>query len=403
MAIAGRTQPVAPLESSLRSAPLALVMGDVDLVRPLGLAGVRVAFFGLPDSAARFSRHVRVVLPWIDPWRCQDEVVTALMAFARTQREAPVLYPQTDAALLLASRHRDELRTAFRLMLAAPELIEQLVDKGRFEALARSAGLPVPPAERLLAQPGQAPPDLDLRFPVVVKPVVRDDAWGSIGAGAKAMRVDGPQAWAGLWPRLADGRSELVVQELVPGPETAIESYHAYIDETGVIAGEFTGRKIRTSPPRYGYSTAVEVVELPDVRRLGREVLGRVGMRGVAKADFKRDERGRLHLLEINPRFNLWHHPAAIAGVNLPALVHADLTGRPRPPARRASRRVAWCSPLWDARTAYAAGVSPLQWLRWARGCEAMSGLSRDDPLPFLRGSLASAIRRRLPRRGASV
>jgi D-aspartate ligase len=401
MAIARRTQPVAPLSTSRSSPPLALVMGDVDLVRPLGLAGIPVAFFGPPDASARFSRHVRVVLPWIDHWRHQDELVAALMAFGRSQREAPVLFPQTDAALLLASRHRDELGTAFRVPLAAPELIEQLVDKARFEDLARRVDLPVPLAERLRPQPGQAPPVLDLAFPLIVKPVVRGDAWAAIGAQAKAMRVGGPDEWAEIWPRLADVRSEFVVQELVAGPETAIESYHAYIDGGGAIAGEFTGRKIRTFPPRYGYSTAVEVVDLPDVAALGREVLRRVGIRGVAKADFKRDERGRLHLLEINPRFNLWHHPAAMAGVNLPALVHADLTGRVRPPGQRVTRRVAWCTPLWDLRTAYAAGVSPLSWLRWARGCEAMSGLSRDDPLPFIRGSLASAVRRRLPRRGA--
>jgi D-aspartate ligase len=381
--------------------PAALVMGDIDLVRPLGLADIPVAFFGLPDASARFSRHVGVVLPWIDHWRNQDELLAALMAFGRSQREAPVLYPQTDAALLLASRHRDELATAFRLMLADAELIEQLVDKGRFEALACREDLPVPRSQRLRPQPGQAPPVLGLSFPLILKPVVRGVAWASLGGGGKAMHVGGPDDWAEIWPRLADARSEVIVQELVPGPESAVESYHAYIDETGAIAGEFTGRKIRTFPPRYGYSTAVEVTELPDVEQLGREVLDRVGMRGVAKADFKRDERGRLHLLEINPRFNLWHYPAAIAGVNLPALVHADLTGRPRPPGRRATRRVTWCMPLWDARTAYAAGVSPLKWLRWARDCEAMSGLSRDDPLPFIRGSLASAVRRRLPRRGA--
>jgi predicted ATP-grasp superfamily ATP-dependent carboligase len=383
------------------AAPVALVMGDIDLVRALGLAGIPVAFFGLPDASARFSRHVRVVLPWIDHWRNQDELVAALMAFGRAQREAPVLFPQTDAALLLASRHREELGTAFRLMLADAELIEDLVDKGRFQTLACRDDLPVPRSERLCPHPGQPPPALGLSFPLIVKPVVRGIAWGSLGAGGKAMHVGGPQDWAEIWPRLADARSEVVVQELVAGPESAVESYHSYIDESGAIAGEFTGRKIRTSPPRYGYSTAVEVTELPDVAQLGRKVLDRIGMRGVAKVDFKRDERGRLHLLEINPRFNLWHHPAAIAGVNLPALVHADLTGRPRPPGRRATRRVAWCMPLWDARTAYAAGVSPLKWLRWARGCEAMSGLSRDDPLPFIRGSLASAVRRRLPRRGA--
>src|SRR5215470_19812901 len=38
---------------------------------------------------------------------------------------------------------------------------------------------------------------------------------------------------------------------------------------------------------------------------------------GVAKPDFKRAPDGRLLLLEINPRFNLWHHLGAVAGVNL--------------------------------------------------------------------------------------
>jgi D-aspartate ligase len=383
------------------AASLALVMGDVDLVRALGLAGIPVAFFGTPDASARFSRHVRVVLPWIDHWRRQDELLAALMAFGRSQPEPPVLYPQTDATLLLASRHRDELATAFRLMLADAELVEQLVDKGRFEALAGRAGLPVPRAELLRPQPGERPPALSLAYPLILKPVVRGVGWASLGEAGKAMHVGGPDAWAEMWPRLTEAGTEVLVQELVSGPESAIESYHAYIDESGAIAGEFTGRKIRTFPPRYGYSTAVEVTELPDVARLGREVLDRVGMRGVAKVDFKRDERGELHSLEINPRFNLWHHPAAIAGVNLPALVHADLTGRPRPPGRRATRRVTWCVPLWDLRAAHAGGVSALEWLRWLRGCEALSGLSRDDPLPFVRGSLVSAVRRRLPRRKA--
>jgi D-aspartate ligase len=399
VAIAGVEPAVAPVRRTPRGTPPAVVMGDVDLVRALGLAGIRVAFFGPADASARYSRHVRDVLPWIDPWHRQDELVAALLAFARGQREAPILYPQTDAALLLASRRRDELGAAFRFMLAGADLVEELVDKGRFEALARRTGLPVPRAARLRPQLREPPAVPDLAFPLIVKPVVRDAAWASTGEQAKAIRVGGPDEWERVWPRLADGRSEFVVQELVPGPETAIESYHAYVDAAGAIAGEFTGRKIRTFPPCYGYSTAVEIIDLPDVARLGREVFDRVGMRGVAKADFKRDERGRLHLLEINPRFTLWEHPAAIAGVNLAALVHADLSGQARPAGRRPARRVAWCMPLWDARAASAAGVPPRRWLRWALACEAKSGLSRDDPLPFLRGTLTSAVRRRLPRR----
>jgi predicted ATP-grasp superfamily ATP-dependent carboligase len=282
-------------------------------------------------------------------------------------------------------------------MLADAALVDQLVDKDRFQALAERRNLPVPPAHRVPTANGGPPPALDVAFPVVVKPLVRTGDWAEAGYDGKALRVAGPEEWAAVWPRLARARSDVVVQQFIPGPESAIESYHAYVDDRGVTAAEFTGRKIRTYPVRYGFSTAVEVVELPDVAALGRDVLAALGVRGVAKADFKRDERGRLHLLEVNPRFNLWHHPAAVAGVNLPALVHADLTGRPRPPGRRAIRRVTWCTPLSDLRAAHATGMSPLRWMRFARRCDAVSGLSRDDPLPFLRGTLKHAVGRRLP------
>jgi D-aspartate ligase len=376
----------------------AVVMGDVDMVRALGLAGISSAYFGPPDYSARFSRHVRVVLPWMDEWRAQEEIVTTLLGYAGSQREPPVLYPQTDAAVLLTSRYRDELRRAFRFILADAELIEQLVDKARFQLLAERYGLPVPPAQRLRPSLERAAPDLEVPFPVIVKPVQRGGDWTATGELGKALRVRTQDDWYAVWPRLASLRSELLVQRLVPGPESAIESFHAYINAGGDLVGEFTGRKIRTFPPHYGYSSAVEIVDLPDVADLGRHVLATLDVRGVAKVDFKRDDRGRLHLLEINPRFNLWHHPAAVAGVNLPALVHSDLSGCPRPPGRRPTRHVTWCAPLLDVRAANMDGTSLRVWLRWASRCEAVSGLSWDDPLPFLRGTLWGAIRRRLPR-----
>jgi predicted ATP-grasp superfamily ATP-dependent carboligase len=370
-------------------------MGDVDLVRALGIAGIPCAFFGFADDSARFSRHVQVSLPWIDQWERQEELVATLLDLARSCSQPPVLFPQTDGTLLVASRHRDRLATAMRLMLADHELVEQLVDKGRFQALAARHELPVPRAVRLRPAGGGSPPALDVPFPLVVKPLTRTPAWTALAGSAKALRVREASGFAALWRRLADMGTEILAQEMIPGPESRIESFHVYVDASGAVAGDFTGRKIRTFPPHYGQSTAVEVVMLPDVAELGRDVVARLGLRGVAKLDFKRDERGALHLLEINPRFNLWHHPGAVAGVNLPAMVYADLTGRDRPSHARVPRRVVWCDPLPDMRAARAAGISPVAWLRWTRGCEAVCGLARDDPFPFLRGRLGPALWRR--------
>jgi predicted ATP-grasp superfamily ATP-dependent carboligase len=117
---------------------------------------------------------------------------------------------------------------------------------------------------------------------------------------------------------------------------------------------------------------------------------------GVAKLDFKRDPQGNLRLLEINPRFNLWHHAGAIAGVNIPALVYADLTGLPRPPATRVTAGVRW-SRIWKDFPAARAGGMPLTtWASWALGCEAKSTLSWDDPLPFVRSTLHRLAGKRL-------
>ena len=375
-----------------------MVMGNIDVVRPLGLAGIPCAAFAPPDDPVHWSRHVSGRVPWANPWEAPEAAADGVESFAREQDEPPVLFPQSDGDLLLVSRHRERLAEHSRFLLADAEVVEVLADKVRFSELAERLDLPVPRA-RLLRPAVEAAADVDLRFPLVIKPATRWGAkWAPIGRAAKARHVSSAAELATLWSQLAAMDLHILAQEAVPGPEALIESHHAYVDADGRVAGEFTGRKIRTRPAQYGHSTALVITDEPEVATLGREVLERVGLRGMAKADFKRDPDGRLRLLEINPRSTLWHHPAARAGVNLPALMYADLIGRTRPPVGRAQAGVRWCLPLRDAQAARDEGIPLRAWARWAAGCEAVSGLAWDDPLPFLGGVVAPALRRRARR-----
>lgn len=359
----------------------ACVMGDLNLVRALGLAGVPCAAAAPPGDPVRWSRFCRAAIDWpSDP----EARVDALLRFGRSQPERPVLCFAEDEQLLLVSRHRAALARAFRFVIAAPELVEDLVDKSRFQALARRLGLPVPHSRLLRPAPGSRPPRDGLRYPLVIKPLNRDRAWRSIEPAGKAIPVATPDALRTLWPRLGEAGIPLLAQEEVAGPESRIESYHVYVDQDGRIAGEFTGRKIRTWPVTCGHSTALTISDAADVRALGRSLVHRLDLRGVAKIDVKRAPDGTLHLLEINPRFNLWHLLGAIAGVNLPAMVHADLTGRPRPTAGTARVGATWCHPWQDLKAARAAGVPFQSWLAWVARCDALSGVAWDDPTPIL-------------------
>lgn len=371
----------------------------MDLVRALGRAGIRCAVVVPPGAPPRFSRFCDTALAWADPWREPDALTAILAAFGAAQAQPPVLFYDTDADLLLVSRRRHLLERTYRFVLPDAGLVEDLVDKERFQRVAARNALPVPRAQRL-DPAGPLPARFEPRFPLVVKPLVRrPESWDPLAGGAKALRLDARAELDALWPRLAAAGLPLLAQELVPGPEGRVESYHAYVRADGEFAAEFTGRKIRTWPLERGDSTALEITDAPDVAALGREVLLRLRFTGVAKLDFKRDPAGRLWLLEINPRFNLWHHLGAVAGVNLPAMVYADLTGVALPPAGRARAGVRWCRPWRDWRAALGTGVSWWRWLAWTFTSEAKSVLAWDDPFPLLGAAGARLFRPRRQRR----
>lgn len=385
--------------------PPACVLGDIDLVRPLGMARISSRVLAPPGAPARYSRHTRSVFPWHDAWENPEQLVESLVRFGQAQPEPPVLYYQEDRTLLLVSRHREQLREGFRFVIPDAELVEQLVDKARFQKLAARLNLPVPAAR--VIRPGDSGPadDFGLAFPIVLKPLVRVPArWEPLAGPGKAMSLDSLDDLLALWPTIMAANLPILAQELVPGDETRIESYHAYVDERGNVVGEFAGRKIRTLPPAYGDSTALETTDAEDVLALGRMLIKRLRFTGVCKFDFKRGPDERLRLLEVNPRFNLWHHLGAVAGVNLPALVYGDLIGAPRPIVVPAQAGFRWCKPWKDKTAARAAGMSLAQWASWLLRCEAKSGLAWDDPFPVFgatlrRGmsALSGVIRRKGP------
>lgn len=365
--------------------PLACVLGDMDLVRPLGLSGIDCVVAVPPGAAARFSRFTRAALEWANPWEHAGELLETLMRFGAAQAVPPVLFYESDGELLFVSRHRERLRQAFSFVIADQTLVEDLVDKERFQRLAERLSLPVPAARRLHPEQELKSGEVGLRYPIVVKPITRrPEIWKTVVESGKALRLDTPGELRQLWPRLAASGVSAMAQELIPGPEHCIESYHVYVDGQGLIVGEFTGRKIRTYPREYGDSTALVTTNETDVAELGRELVQRLRLRGVAKFDFKRAPDGRLYLLEVNPRFNLWHHLGAVAGVNLPALVYGDLTGQARPPVSAAQPDMRWCRIWQDARAARASQLSMVKWLLWALGCDAQRLLSCDDPMPVV-------------------
>jgi predicted ATP-grasp superfamily ATP-dependent carboligase len=379
------------------------------MVRALGRRGIPVAVAtAAPGSDVTRSRYCRAVVGIPDVVDDPAGAVRAIVAWARRQPQAPVLFYQGDHDLQALSRHRDEIAPHVRCLLPPADLVEDCVDKLRFAALAARLSLPVPDS-RLLHR-GSAAREIEAWncFPCVLKPAVRT-RWSESplmlragSSGQKVLHVRDRAELAALVPLMDGQQTDFVLQAYIAGGEDCIVSYHAYIRPGGETVAEFTGRKLRTAPRRYGLSTYVEITDDPAVKEQGRTAVQRLRLSGVVKMDFKQDERdGRLHLLEVNPRFNLWHHAGSLAGVCLPELVYRDcLAPGSARPARAVRPGVRWLKAR-DDRRALARDREPgdpslARWLWQAATATVNEDLLWRDPRPALAHLLGTAKQRLL-------
>lgn len=360
----------------------ACVIGDMDLVRALGIAGISSIVAGPNTSETRWSRYVEGTIDLPNLWSRPERAVEALVAAGRHHLEKPVLVYQKDPAVLAISRYRDVLGDWYRFVIPDGDVVEDLVDKRRFHERGQELGLPV--LWSAFARPGLDPVPTDMAaWPVAVKPVLRDRSrttWAPVAHGGKAIVCNGPEDLYSLWHSPALRGVWLVVQRYIPGDASRIVSYHSYVDTDGSILAEFSGRKIRTLPAETGQSTAVRITQEADVMELGRHVLRSFGFCGVAKVDMKQAPDGSLHLLEVNPRFSLWHHPGAVAGVNIPAAVVRRLTEGPIDPLGPARPEVTWVQVWGDWRARRLSEVSALSWFRFVRHAGARRAFHASDP-----------------------
>lgn len=384
----------------------AVVVGNLNLVRPLGIAGVRLAVASThADDRTFYSRYCseRVVLD--SPSTSPEGFVRGLEAYGSRCGGRPLLVYGDDHALVTISRHRERLARYYRFRMPDPSVVEALVDKVRFGRLARELGLPVP--RTLLSEEagGAAGVLASVGVPCILKPALRRGWFASTvvaelgGKPAKVVVVPDAATLERDYPRMAAYDPAFVVQEFVEGGDDRIYSYHAYLDERAAPLAEFVGRKVRTFPRRSGVSTYLRLVDDEEVRTLGREIAQALRLRGIVKMDFKRDARsGRTLLLEINARYNLWVYLGAVAGVNLSHVAYLDAHGLPTPQGVRYRTDLYWLALKEDVKAFLDArkdGVLSLSgWLRSYGTRKVYNVFAWRDPYPWVVSSAQYAAAR---------
>ncbi len=317
----------------------------------------------------------------------------------------PVLIPTTDREIDFVCDHAQVLSRHFAFQESYSNgLAQAMVTKASLYQLCADHGVAVARwleirCRELGAIEGQ------INLTIFVKPSRIHEIKDTM-AGHKGWIVRCRADFEELQTRLPRNDHALIVQEIIPGPESNIALHCAYFDEKGRSQQSFTGRKLRQYPPGFGFASLVVSEDDEEAREISERFLTAIGYYGIAASEFKRDPRdGQIKLIEINPRPSLWFGVTSEAGKHLALAAYRELgTGHNAIPDGKQRTGVGWRFGIRDMYSSYFYRTT--QFILPPPDITAFSSASpivdavqcADDPRParFERRKAARAVVRRL-------
>jgi len=275
-----------------------------------------------------------------------SELVAALLARADVWRTAgrpkPVLIASSDQHVEFITRNHAELEEHFAFQASyADGLADRIMAKDSFAEICEQNGVALPQTlettrENLLTD-GQKLP-----FPCMIKPAQIHRVKEAM-RGTKGWTATSPEQLPAIAREVPEGAGTLLVQEIVPGPESNITLACSYFDRNSEPHHMFTARKLRQFPRGFGSASLVQSCEEEETAAITKRLLTAIGYHGIAASEFKRDPAsGALKIIEVNVRPSLWFSLSEASGRPVVLSAYCDLAGLPLPPERKQEHGVRW-------------------------------------------------------------
>ena len=378
--------------------PQAVVIGlginALGTVRALARRGVRVVAIstatGAPSESTRYCE--KIACPGL--MHDAEAVLAPLEELSRRLDGPAVVFPSSDLHLPALGAHRAALERYYRFPMPDRDTLTTVLDKALFYRFALDNGLPVGRVDFVRAGDDLRPLSRDVRYPCLLKPSVATPVWRR--RGLKILPLRNADELLATFENVQQFHDEFVLQEMVPGPDSALHFSLTYLNEVGTSLAMFTGRKIRQWVPRFGISSMAISEWNEEVSDLSLRVLTALQYKGYGSVEFKRDPRdGRLLMTEVTARTWYPHALSERCGVNLPHLAYCDLLGRPLPEVPRSYQQGArWIDEMADFRSAlsywHEGELSLSDWARSYRGKKYWALMAWDDPGPGM--ALTSSV-----------
>jgi len=325
--------------------------------------------------------------------------IELLLNIGPRMEQKPVLFPCTDFTVLNISRNRKELSRWYRFSLPDEDVVESLMDKLRFCAVAQEKGFPIPATYILYNRRDAEAAAERIPFPCILKPPIKTSRWEQ-NAKTKVYKIMSADELLSTYDRASRWAPLLMAQEWIVGKDDDLYSCNVYFDASSKPLVTFVAKKLRQWPPEVGTSSLGVECRNDLILQETLRVFSGMRFRGLGYLEMKRDRRtGRYFIIEPNIGRPTGRSAICEAGgVELLYTMYCDCVGFPLPTNRTQEYRgVKWIYLRRDVQSAWSywrsGRLSLREWWRSTRGPKVYALLSWKDPMPFVKDLIKAAGR----------
>lgn len=335
------------------------------------------------------SRYVSEVHYCPHPGREEESFIQFLLNQGEKWKDA-LLIEAGDYMAVTVSKHKARLQKFYRTSIADWPVMQRFIEKSELYKLAEECGVSCPKTFRPKTMDELRALLPQIPYPLILKPT--NSHLFVSHYGFKNFQIANEQELLRDFQRCLSDRMEVVVQEIVPGPDSCLERMQTYVNSVGRMSMSFFTTKVRQHPPRFGVMrVGYSAKRNEEVALLTEKLLTHGHYRGYASIEFKRDPRdGVLKLMEVNVRMPRNGQLAIAAGVNVPWIIYQDIVNNKQVYADHYTEGFYWIEILPDV---YNMLVNPhREECTWKEYLQPYFSRSKTfavfdwkDPRPFLR------------------
>jgi predicted ATP-grasp superfamily ATP-dependent carboligase len=266
-----------------------------------------------------------------DPDTDSDGWVAFMVELSGKLGGKPVLIASADQFVSAIAANASELAGHFTLSPGV-HLQGLLATKQTQYELAGKYGMPLPRTQFARSVEDVAAFAGNAQFPCLMKPVHFRE-WRKLPpdhplSDTKVAIATTPAQLLDNWHLASGVNPNVIVQEIIEGPDTAKRVYLACYDGGGRRIANAMFRELRCLPLGFGPASVSEPVVDRDTDDVCDRFLQSMGYSGVCEIEMKRDTRdGRVKMIEANPRLSGGGDAAPYTGVDLCWLHYLDMIG----------------------------------------------------------------------------